>query len=174
MSTIGNHRLKALAGLAALALVMGISLPNAHAQLSATNYSGRYACAVSSDDNFYTAIVKYGPNGQGAYAAGTLIAAANAFVAFPTVSPSGDYCIYTLDTTSSSYNIGSDGMGFESLSWVSTGPNNSTLGCPSSFVDQTAIGLLGAFNASATTQRSEFVDANLLGEDEPGHGHCLK
>ncbi len=174
MSNIKNHKSKAIVGFVAVALMMGMSLPKAHAQLSSANYSGRYACASASDDNFYTAIIKYGPNGSGAYAAGTLIASADAFTTFPTVSPTGDYCIYTLDTAASSYSIGSDGSGFESLSWTSTGPNNATLGCPGSFVDQTAIGLRNDLNASGATLRSEFTSANLLGEDEPGHGHCLK
>jgi len=174
MSRNQSVKSKIIAGLAVVGVLMVLSSSRASAQLTVANYVGRYACTNASDDDFFTAIIKYGPNGGGAYTAGTLIASANAFVGFPTVSASGDYCIYTLDPAASSYSIGTDGTGFEELTWTSTGTNNATLGCPGSFGDQTAIGLRNDLNPDGSTIRAEFASVNLLDENEPGHGHCLK
>lgn len=179
-----KHSLKLMTGLVGLGLLMGLPVSSARAQgftFSNSNYAGRYACSLKDDFDSVYAVVKYGPDGTGKYTAGTLIAAATggfppgSAISFPTVSPSEDYCIYTLDTgTGSFYNIDAIGTGFEQLTWTSTGTNNTTLGCPPNFVDQTAIGLKSDLNGSGQTLRADFVDANPVDESEAGYGKCLK
>lgn len=157
--------------LAVVGLLMSLSVPRANAVGSA-NYSGRYACTVATAGDFATAVIKYGPNGGGAYNGGTLIASVNAFSTFPNAA--GNYCEYSLDIGMSAYVIDSTGVGFETLSWTPTASTASNASCPAAFVDQTAIGLSTDINSSGSTMSSVFVDNNLLGVNTAGHGHCLK
>lgn len=157
--------------LAVVGLLMSLSVPRANA-LGSANYSGRYACTVATAGDFATAVIKYGPNGGGAYNGGTLIASVNAFSTFPNAA--GNYCEYSLDIGMSAYVIDSTGVGFETLSWTPTASTASNASCPAAFVDQTAIGLSTDINSSGSTMSSVFVDNNLLGVNAAGHGHCLK
>ena len=176
MSIKQNRKSKIIAGWAAFALLVSLYVPRASA-FDATNFRGRYACSAEAGNgtlgDFFSAIIRYFPNGGGAYQAGTLVASLTAFATpFPVVSATGDYCAYALDVAASSYTIGSDGTGFEVLSWVASSTNPA--GCPASFTDQTAIGIRNILSADNQTIRAEFVDADLLGSDEAGHGTCLK
>jgi hypothetical protein len=178
MSRNQNRKSKIIVGLAVFGLLITLYAPRASA-FTAANYSGRYACGVTATSgavglgDFFTAIIRYRPNGAGAYDAGTLIASLTAFATpFPIVSATGDYCTYALDPAASSYTIGSDGTGNEVISWVASATNPA--GCPGSFIDQTAIGVRNDLNVANQSIRAEFVDADLLGQDEAGRGTCLK
>jgi len=168
-----------------LGLMMGLGAPKVSAQVSDAVtafsnavYTGRYVCTTasavdSSKGDFNTAVIKYNPNGGGAYSAGTLIASLEPFDGdTDVVSPSGDFCTYTLDIIASSYNIGTDGTGFENLSWVALTTN--PIGCPGNFIDQTSIALRNNTDPAGEVLRAEFASADLLGQDEAGHGFCLK
>jgi hypothetical protein len=178
MSRNQNRKSKLFAALAIFGLVMGLSVSRAGAQLSAANYAGRYACSLQDQTDAVTAIIKYGPNGTGAYNGGIMVAALNAVAGFPSVSATMDYCLYNLDLAGSSYTIGSDGTGFEVLTWVPATTNPA--GCSSfpngtaTFTDQTAIAIRNDLNLAGQTIREEFADANPLDEDEAGFGTCLK
>jgi len=175
MSINQNRKSKLIVGLAVFGLLIGLYVPRASA-LSASNYKGRYGCSVQAGNtalgDFRTAIIRYRPNGSGAYDAGNLIASLTAFASFPTVSATGDYCVYALNPAASSYTIGSDGTGFEVLSWVASSANPAA--CPGDFTDETAIGIRNDLAVDNTTIRAETVDVSLLGQDEAGHGTCLK
>jgi hypothetical protein len=176
MSTRKHRISKLVAALGGVGLLLGLSVPRAGAELStfsAANFSGRYVCTEASDDDFFTAVIKYGPNGGGAYAAGTLVAAENDFVSPFVSSPSMAFCTYTLDTTGSSYNITSTGFGFEQLVWTLTSTNPNCTG-PASFVDQHIIILRNTPNAANQVQRADFSSVNNLGETDAGHGTCVK
>jgi hypothetical protein len=156
--------------------MLGLSAPMVSAQVvtfSNANYVGRYACTNAVRSDSLTAVIKYNPNGSGAYSAGTLVAALTPFAPFGTASPSMSFCNYTLDIAASSYNIASDGTGFEQLVWTAATTNNGA--CPPSFEDQTAIGLRNMQDATGIAViRAEFASANLLNGNEAGHGTCLK
>jgi hypothetical protein len=124
-----------------------------------------------------TAVIKYNPNGSGAYSAGTLIASLEPFDTDADLAPpSMDFCFYTLDIPASSYTIAADGTGFEQLVWTATSTNSTTPpGCPPNFTEQTAIGLRNMMDSSGVAViRAEFATANLLAGNEGGHGTCLK
>ena len=113
--SIRKHRAsKLIVALGGVGLLVGLSVPKAGAQLtsfSTKNYSGRYVCQEANYEG-HSAVIKYGPNGGGAYAAGTLVAAENDFVS-PIVSiPAVAFCTYELNLASSSYTISPDGHGF--------------------------------------------------------------
>jgi hypothetical protein len=178
MSRNQNRISKVIAAVGLLGLLVGLSAPRVSAQtnevvaFSNAVYAGRYACTTASDDDFFTAVIKYNPNGSGAYSDGILIASLNAFAPFGTATPSASFCTYALDLAASSYSIGTDGTGFESLSWVAATTNNGA--CPASFIDQTSIALRNITDTTGAITRAEFATADLLGRDEPGHGFCLK
>ena len=162
-----------VAGFALFGLLSFVFVTRASA-LDVSSYAGRYACNEESNGDTFTAIIKYGPDGAGAYNGGTLIGSLTAFsLAFPTVSPTADYCLYALDLNMSFYTISSkDGTGFENLVW-NAGPRNDPA-CPASFTDQTAISLGTVLNSSGQTLREEFVSADLFGTPVAGHGSCVK
>jgi len=177
MSRNEYHISKLITALGVAGLMLGLFAPRVSAQppFSNAQYTGRYACSSASDDNFFTAVIKYNPNGNGAYSAGTLVASLEPFDADVDITPpSGDFCFYTLDIPASSYTIGTDGSGFEELVWAPVTTPANPSGCPSSFEDQTAIALRNMLDTTGATIRAEFSSANLLGQDEPGHGLCLK
>jgi hypothetical protein len=184
MSRKQNLMSKLITAVVLLGLVMGLSTAKLHAEgnpvvaFSNGVYTGRYVCSAAtfvtggSSGDLLTAVIKYNPNGGGAYSAGTLIAGANA----GGLPPSGAFCQYNLDITASSYNIGTDGTGFESLSWVLPPPPFvEPSGCPTTgFIDQTSIVLRNNTDITGAVLRAETANANLLGQDEAGHGFCLK
>jgi len=153
--------------------MLGLSAPMASA-FSNANYAGRYACTDATHGDGVTAVIKYNPNGFGAYSAGTLIASLEPFDAdADSVPPSADFCFYTLDTAASSYTIATDGTGFEQRVWAAASTNQIV--CPPSFTEQTAIGLRNMRDAGGIVViRAEFASANLLTSNEAGHGTCLK
>jgi hypothetical protein len=174
MSRNQNNKSKVITSLAVVGLLVALYAPGASA-FDTTSYSGRYACNVSANNgtvgSFFTAVIRYRPNGSGAYQGGDLYASLSAFAATPTPG-TADFCHYTLDVGASSYSIGADGTGNEALSWVADTTNNAA--CPASFVDQTAIGVRNVLDVTNTTVRAELVDADLLGVDESGSGTCYK
>jgi len=176
MSKNENRRSKLITALGLVGLMLGLSAPMASA-FSNANYAGRYACSAASNSDSLTAVIKYNPNGSGAYSAGTLIASLEPFdTDADLLPPSMDFCFYTLDVVASSYNIATDGTGFEQLVWTAA-PTNSTTppGCPLTFTEQTAIGLRNMMDAGGVVViRAEFATANLLNGNEGGHGTCLK
>jgi hypothetical protein len=171
-----KHRIsKLVAALGGVGLLLGLSVPKAGAFLSTfstKNYSGRYVCTEASDDDFFTAVIKYGPNGGGAFMAGTLVAAENNFLFPPVDIPALAFCPYELNLAASSYTISDDGHGFEQLTWTQT-PVNAN--CPvASFTDQAIIALRNTPNAANQVQRADFSSVNLLGQTDAGHGTCYK
>jgi len=182
MSRNENHLSKLITTVGVVGLAISLCAPKVRAGVSSfsnANYTGRYACSAATtatgttNGDFITAVIKYNPNGSGAYSAGTLIAALNDVVTGP-VSPSAAFCIFNLDVAASSYTINPDGTGFESLTWTPESATNPP-GCPTTaFLDETAIALRNIIATDGSTIRAEFSSANLLGEDEGGHGYCLK
>lgn len=179
MSRIQSQKAKLIMAVAALGFVTTVSVSKANA-LDNSNYKGRYACTAQEEIlpsaisglNPATAIYKIGPNGAGAYnPGGVLVAAVEAF-ATVTTPGTGDFCFYSIDPAASSYHLGSDGFGFEDISWVASATNPT--GCPGSFEDQTAVGIRNDLNADGATIRTDFADVDLLGSTEAGYGHCLK
>jgi hypothetical protein len=141
-------------------------------------YSGRYICNVSTNfasstgttngTEFYTAVIKYNPNGGGGYSGvGTLNASDAAF----TGGSGTAFCSYTLDPTSA-YAITSNGTGFEKLVWDASSSNETV--CPASFTDLRAIALRNLLNNNGIVIDSEVSSTNLLGEATAGRGYCLK
>jgi hypothetical protein len=167
MSRDVNSILKPIAAFGLLGLVLSLCAPpsasagNNVVAFSAAVYANRYVCSYAYDEDFFTAVSKYNPNGTGGYSAGTLIAADNAFV---TTSPGQTgFCTYTLNTspTSSFYTISGQGIGFEKLTWVAATSNDPS--CPATFTDQTAIVLRNLANSNGIVVDAEVSDDNLLG-----------
>ena len=175
MSRKKNSITKLITALGVLGLVIGFYVPRVNAQaphaettLSTANYSGRYVCLVTSDGDFYSAVIKYNPNGASGYSAGTLIASSDAFVGgLPTA-----FCTYNINTHLSAYTVSGHGTGFESVTWGAAGNNGAF--CPPSFVDNTAIALRNIVNKNGASIDAEISDGNLLGLGFAGHGYCLK
>jgi|SRR6516225_221230 hypothetical protein len=164
-----NRKSKLIAGVAVLGLLIGFSATKAGAQLGNANYIGRYACTATDNIIGNTAVIKYGPNGAGAYEGGTLTASGTPFTG-------SGFCVYDLNLAASSYTIGTDGTGFEKLTWTASATNAP--GCPPTFVDQTAIALSTNLNTGGATLQADFTDADLLGASggagEVGYGYCVK
>ncbi len=184
MSRDKNSISKLITSLGLVGLVMCFCTPIVSAQEPAavpaggfTNavYSGRYVCNVSSSNEsiggteFYTATIKYNPDGGGGYSGtGTLTAADDAFP-----GGSGSHtCSYTLDP-SSSYAITSNGTGFERLVWNANSGNEAGV-CPATFTDLRAIALRNLLNNNGKVVDAEVSSTNLLGFPTAGHGYCLK
>jgi hypothetical protein len=175
-----NSITKLIMALGVLGLMIGFSAPRANAQaphaattLSTANYTGRYVCLITSRGDFYTAVVKYNPNGAGIYGGtGTLIASADAFLG----TPSDSFCTYNLNPAVSSYSIDGHGLGFEKLVWnFVSGPSACPAAVPGGvFTDDTAIALRNLINNNGAVVDSEISDGNLLGQGFAGHGYCLK
>lgn len=179
MSKNENRRSKLITALGLVGLMLGLSAPMVSAQVvtfSNLNYVGRYACTDAGRSDSLTAVIKYNPNGFGAYSAGTLIASLEPFDGDADVlPPSMDFCFYTLDTAASSYNIAADGTGFEQLVWTAAATNPGPGICPPNFTDQTAIGLRNMEDATGVAViRAEFASANSILANDAGHGTCLK
>ena len=177
-----NSMFKLIISLGLVGLAMCFCTPRASAQdgpaavpagqFTNAIYSGRYVCNVSSNDQgvgtaFFTAVIKYNPNGGGGFSGtGTLKAADDAF------GGSGSaFCTYTLDPTSS-YAINSKGTGVETLVWDASSGNESI--CPLSFRDLRAIALRNRLNNNGVTIDSEVSSTNLLGQATAGRGFCQK
>ena len=173
MSRSKNRLVALVAAVGIFGFAMGAWVPVVNAQVSSFStaiYSGRYICNVTANEDFYTAVIKYNPQGNGRYHAGTLTASANAF-GDDTAGQSG-FCTYNLNTVGSNYNVTGQGIGFERLVWTADAGNDTT--CPGSFVDQTTLGVRNVTNANGITVSAEISSVNLLGNDEPGRGYCLK
>jgi hypothetical protein len=174
--SIRKHRIsKLIVALGGVGLLLGLSVPKAGAELnsfSAKNYDGRYICTEASQDDFFTAVIKYGPNGGGAYMSGTLVGAENNFLFPPVDIPALAFCSYSLNLAASSYSINADGSGTEQLVWVQS-PVNAN--CPiGSFTDQHFLLLRNTPNAANQVQRSDFSSVNLFDQADAGHGTCYK
>ena len=174
MSRKKNSMTKLIRALGVLGLVIGFYVPRVNAQaphaettLSTANYSGRYVCLVTSDGDFYSAVIKYNPNGASGYSAGTLIASDDAF----TGGLATAFCTYSING-SSLYTIDGHGLGFEKLIWNAASTNDPS--CPTAFIDNTAIALRNLINNNGAVVDSEISDGNLLGQGFAGHGYCLK
>jgi|SRR5579883_1954703 hypothetical protein len=171
---------KLFAVLGGAGLAFGLCVPSASAQaptpgnFSNANYANRYVCNLASDDDFYTALTTVFPNGGGTFTSGTMEAPVSAFVAFdPTLPPPANFCAYSLDVAGSSYAVATNGTGVEVLSWSPASTNNPS--CPAGFLmsDSFVMRINGA-KPSGAVVRTETTSDNLLGEDEPGWGPCLK
>jgi hypothetical protein len=143
---------------------------------TAAQYSGRYGCTVASNNDIFTGVIKYNPDGAGGYAAtGILIGTINNFAVFNPLAPAGQFCTWFLEPAASVYSIDSTGVGFETLSWTASIAN--PVGCTppalAVFVDQDAIVLRNLTEGGASIS-SDFTDTNLFGLGVNGHGSCLK
>jgi hypothetical protein len=169
---------KLFAMLGGVSLAIGICVPRASAQVtvppfSATNYANRYECNVTADENFYTATMLLYPNGAGTYTDGSLVAALSAFTTFnPTAPPEENTCSYSLILPASSYTVTSDGIVTEVLSWKAASANSAS--CPLTFVMSNTDVLRANVNAAGKVQNLQITSSNLLNEDDPGKGQCLK
>jgi hypothetical protein len=173
MSRSKNRLVALVAAVGIFGFAMGAWAPVVNAQVSSFSpaiYSGRYICNVTSNADFFTAVIKYNPLGNGKYHAGTLLATANAF-GDGTPGQSG-FCRYSLNTVASTYTVTGQGIGFESLVWMAISGND--VSCPPSFTDQTTLGVRNLTNANGITVSAEIASVNLLDEGEPGRGYCLK
>jgi hypothetical protein len=176
MSTRKHRISKIVAAVGGVGLLFGLSVPKAGAFLSSfstKNYSGRYICTEASGDDFFTAVIRYGPNGGGAFNSGNLVAAENNF-SFPPLDPLPlAFCFYNLNLAASSYSVTATGFGFQQLFWTQTSPTNPN--CPIlSFLDQSIIALRNTPDANNDVQRADFSSVNLLDQLEAGHGTCYK
>jgi hypothetical protein len=177
-----NRKPKTLVALGAIGLLVALWAPRASAQgpLSNANYSGRYACFTAADDEFETAVIKYNPDGNGKYTAGTLLANESG------VAPGGDpskFCGYSLDTSKSSYTLDSHGVGSETLVWNAETANDPDCPCSSKanlcegngfFTEETAFAIRNQLNSNGFTTRADHSSTNLFNFDEPGNGYCVK
>jgi hypothetical protein len=172
---------KLCAVLGGAGLAIGICAPMAMAQASVpppfanANYANRYVCNVTSDDNFFTAIMKINPNGKGQYTAGTLTGSGSEFFAFdPGAVPPTNFCSYSLATGTSGYAIDSHGLGTEVLGWIPASGQNAA--CPPGFTMNTRIVLRNSVNANNIVARTLITSGNLLGQSpfDPGYGYCFK
>jgi len=162
-------KLAILLGACGLLVAFGNTAANAQvSSFSTANYDNRYVCTNAADADFFTAVIKYNPNGAGGYTAGTLVASSDAFLG----GAPDTFCNYTLNTTTSAYTISGQGLGFEKLVWTAASSNAAV--CPASFVDNTAIALRNLTNSNGIVVDAEFSSGNLLGQLESGHGYCLK
>jgi len=173
---------KLFAVLGGTGLAFGLCVPRASAQVtpgsfSNANYANRYVCNEASDDEFFIALMSRFPNGAGTFTSGTMQAPDSAFTGFSSaLPPPGNFCAYTLDVAGSSYLVSSNGTGVEVLSF--TGPATNPTGCPDSpgtfeMSDSFVMRINGA-KPSGAVIRTELTSDNLLDQDEPGLGHCLK
>lgn len=176
MSRSDNSIVKLIAALGVCGLMMVLWTPRVNAQVtsfSEANYSGRYGCLVASDDDFFTAIIKYTPNGAGGYTDGTLVGSLNAFTAFTPGSAASQFCTYILETGLSAYTVDQSGLGFETLSWAPSATNDAS--CPAAFIDESAIALRNLISSTTGASiRAQIADGNLFAEDEAGQGACLQ
>lgn len=166
MLKIGNRRSPVISAIGFLGLMMSLTASTVSAQFSNANYTGRYTCNEASILDFYTAVIRYTPNGAGGYTDGVLIASLEPFA-----SPTMLFCTYLLQPVSN-YAIDTTGVGFEMLTWGAAVGNNAL--CPASFVDETATALRSILNANGASIRAEFASANLLNSFFPGHGTCVQ
>jgi hypothetical protein len=169
MSRSKNRLVALVAAVGIFGFAMGAWVPVVNAFTPAI-YSGRYSCNVTSNEDFFTAVIKYNPLGNGKYHAGSLIATANAF-GDGTAGQSG-FCRYSLNTVASQYTVTGQGIGFENLAWTAVAGNDAS--CPASFVDQTTLAVRNLTNANGITVSAEIASVNLLDQGEPGRGYCLK
>ena len=184
MSRSKNRLVALVAAVGIFGFAMGAWAPVVNAQVSSFSpaiYSGRYICNVTSNADFFTAVIKYNPLGNGKYHAGTLLATANAF-GDGTPGQSG-FCRYSLNTVASTYTVTGQGIGFETLVWNVISGNDPSCPCGAttpitgsctSFTDQTTLGVRNLTNANGITVSAEIASVNLLDQGEPGRGYCLK
>jgi len=173
MSRSKNRLVALVAAVGIFGFAMSAWVPVVNAQVSSFStaiYSGRYICNVTSNEDFFTAVIKYNPLGTGKYHAGTLLASANAF-GDGTPGQSG-FCRYSLNTIASAYTVTGQGIGFENLAWTAISGND--VSCPPSFVDQTTLAVRNLTNANGITVSAEIASVNLLDQGEAGRGYCLK
>jgi hypothetical protein len=130
-------------------------------------------CTEASGDDFFTAVIRYGPNGGGAFNSGDLVAAENNF-SFPPVDPLPlAFCFYSLNLPASNYSVSTDGHGFQQLFWTQNTPNNPN--CPVlTFLDQSIIALRNSPDVNGDVNRADFSSVNNLDQNEAGHGTCFK
>jgi hypothetical protein len=174
---------KLFAVLGGAGLAIGICAPRVSiAQpppFTAANYANRYECNVTSDENFYTAVMLLYPNGAGTYTNGTLVAAGGRFFAFdPAMPPEANTCSYSLILPSSAYVVSANGFTTEVLSWMADAANNAA--CPvstpplGSFVMSNTTALRANVTAAGVVQNEQITSGNLLDFPFPGYGQCLK
>jgi hypothetical protein len=191
-----NRPSKTLVALATIGLLLALWTPRASAQLTGTgpfttmNFSGRYACLTftnpfpDGDDGgeFNTAVIKYNPNGSGKYTAGTLIANEAFLNTTGTPNDSSHFCLYTLDTTKSTYVLTTHGVGSETLTWNGAAANDAVCPCSKTnlcggntfFTEQTAFAVRNQLNVNGFTTRADQSSINLFNFGASGNGYCVK
>lgn len=171
--------LLAVVGGATLALSVSVGKASAASPppFSNSNYTARYECNLTSDDNFFTGIAILNPNGSGTYNSGILWVAGNQFSGFDgTVPPPQNFCTYSLEVAGSSYSIGSNGIGVEVLSWSGLSSNNAA--CPASpgtfTMSDSIVFRTADVRPSGAAVFGETTSNNFAGQNDPGYGPCLK
>jgi len=180
---------KLFAVLGGAGLALGICVPRASAAnpppFSNSNYDNRYICNVTSDENFFTAVIRVTPNGNGTYTDGTLVTPLDSFgvVPFnPADTPEDNSCSYGLVAPSSSYVVSANGLTVEVQTWKASPGNDPS--CPDSplgtFVMSNEIVLRANVNANGKVQNASISSGNLLDQgvifvtEDPGDGFCFK
>jgi hypothetical protein len=175
---------KLLAVLGGVGLVIGICATRASAQAlrpppwSNANFANRYIRNEGSDADHFTGVIRYNPNGNGRYTAGSLSASGSPFFPFqPNSTAPTNFCNYSLSTTSSGYAVTSGGSGTEVLTWIASASNNAN--CPPSFTENDTFVIRNNVTANNTVPRIDFSSNNFLGQHsatfkDPGYGYVLK
>jgi hypothetical protein len=132
-------------------LVLLVSSPAAAIVFNDASYDGRFACEGAAA--FVTASWVVHPNGSGRYVAG------EQFIG-------GNYAVYSLDKSQSSYTVDNFGIVSETLVWVCTNGVACTVG--TSYFDITAAAL------TAKGGQTRFSDTNLYDQTLVGSGTCSK
>ena len=177
---------KLFAALGGAGLAFGLWVPGAGAvgplppPFSNGNYLNRYVCNEQTDGNLFSALIRLKSNGAGTFDGGTMFAplSSDGGVSDTALPPTANFCIFDLDIAGSSYAVDSHGVGVEVLSWTQSSTNPA--GCATPFPTATIVSSdtfvlrVEGIKLSGASVRSDLTSDNLLDEDSPGHGYCVK
>jgi hypothetical protein len=151
---------------------------NALAKFHNNNFSGRYVCSGSSDDDDEQSVMFLKPNGDGGFTDGkkilrsvdfedsTLISGCTSAATVSMACP----CLYTL-SAASPYRVGSDGSATAALTWVPDGANDAS--CAGAGISS-ALTELWLMALSSGGRIAHTASNNNGFEGEPAVGTCYK
>jgi hypothetical protein len=173
---------KLFAALGGAVLAFGVWVPRAGAQpaFGNGNYLNRYVCNEAADGNLFTGLMRLSANGSGTFNSGTMQAPVSndGGVFDSTMPPTGNFCLFNLNVSGSSYAVDDHGVGVEVLSWTAAASNAAECGTPfptATFTSSDAFVLrVNGFKPSGALVRSEVTSDNFLDQDSAGTGYCVK